>query len=89
MGGNAEASAGDVTDVGRSLGGEPPEARARSAGGLYLPPILSSASLALMNLVSEKTVEEAKKCDDTFSRMQLRVREEESSLEVEPSDRRR
>jgi hypothetical protein len=42
-----------------------------------------------MNLVSEKTVEEVKKCDDTFSRMQLRVREEESSLEVEPSDRRR
>lgn len=54
MGGNAEASAVDVTEGETSLGGEPPEAKARSAGGLYLLPILSSASLALMTLVSMK-----------------------------------
>lgn len=32
---------------GESLGGEPPEAMARSAGGRYLAPILSSASISL------------------------------------------
>lgn len=38
-----------------SFGGEPPDARARSAGGLYLPPNLSSAcnSLALLANAAE------------------------------------
>lgn len=36
-----------------SFGGEPPDARARNAGGLYLPPNLSSAcnSLALFRSI--------------------------------------
>lgn len=38
-----------------SFGGEPPDARARNAGGLYLPPNLSSAcnSLALLANAAE------------------------------------
>ena len=47
MGGKAEVSAGELVDEGCSLGGEPPEARARSAGGLYLAPMPCSASSSL------------------------------------------
>lgn len=47
MGGKAEGSVGVFADGGCSLGGEPPEARARSAGGLYLAPMVCSASSSL------------------------------------------
>ena len=51
LGGKEVVSAGELVEGGCSLGGEPPEARARSAGGLYLAPMLCSASssLALCN----------------------------------------
>ena len=47
MGGKDEVSVGVFEDGGCSLGGEPPEARARSAGGLYLAPMPCSASSSL------------------------------------------
>jgi len=55
VGGRVEPSPGVVTEGETSLGGEPPEAKARSAGGLYLPPNLSSAcsSLALFANAAE------------------------------------
>lgn len=47
VGGKVEVSPAGVVVEGESLGGEPPEARARSAGGRYLAPILSSTSSSL------------------------------------------
>ena len=47
VGGMEEVSAGELAEGGCSLGGEPPEARARSAGGLYLAPMVCSASSSL------------------------------------------
>lgn len=47
VGGKTEESVGVLADGGCSFGGEPPEARARSAGGLYLAPIVCSASSSL------------------------------------------
>ena len=47
LGGKEVVSAGELVEGGCSLGGEPPEARARSAGGLYLAPTPCSASSSL------------------------------------------
>ena len=47
VGGRVEVSPGVVLDGGGSLEGSPPEAKARSAGGRYLAPILSSTSISL------------------------------------------
>ena len=57
MGGSVLLSTGVVTVGEASSGGVPPEARARSAGGLYLPPSLSSAcnSLALDQRIRKKS----------------------------------
>ena len=53
LGGKPEPSAGVAGEGEMSLGGEPPEARARSAGGLYLPIIPSPCnSRALERSVS-------------------------------------
>jgi len=38
VGGKVEPSPVVVTEGGASLGGDPPDARARRAGGRYLPP---------------------------------------------------
>ena len=47
-GGSVEVvSPAGVVVEGESLGGEPPEVKARSAGGRYRAPILSSASISL------------------------------------------
>ena len=46
-GGSVEVvSPAGVVVEGESLGGEPPEVKARSAGGRYLAPIRSSASIS-------------------------------------------
>lgn len=46
VGGSVEVSPGVVLEGGGSLEGSPPEAKARSAGGRYLAPIRSSASIS-------------------------------------------
>ena len=47
VGGKVDVSPAGVVVEGESLGGEPPEVKARSAGGRYRAPILSSASISL------------------------------------------
>ena len=58
MGGRVVLSPTVVVEGDWSLGGDPPEAKARSAGGLYLAPIRSSASssraLNIAQLVTNK-----------------------------------
>lgn len=70
-----------------SFGGEPPDARARSAGGLYLPPNLSSAcnSLALFRSIRMNCGKQTGK--QTFWQMQLKGQEVVSSHWEEPSNR--
>lgn len=58
MGGKVEVTTGELVEGGCSLGGESPEARARSAGGLYLAPMLCSASSSLALRTEEASEEE-------------------------------
>jgi hypothetical protein len=52
VGGKDEPSPGVVTEGRASLGGDPPDASARRAGGRYLPPN-PSASRALLAKAAE------------------------------------